>query len=91
MRAVSFQADFTTLWAPVCARRKVPPGEFTAALAAAIQAQLDANPSPTHLLRGVAGVGPYLNLFLNRPLVFRLTLRCGGLALAGVALTRADA
>ena len=31
------QADFTTLWAPVCARRKIPPGEFTAALAAKVQ------------------------------------------------------
>jgi hypothetical protein len=55
----------------------VPPGEFTAALAAAIQGQLDANPSPTRLLRAVAGVGPYLNLFLNRATVYRLTMRCG--------------
>jgi hypothetical protein len=40
------------------------------------QAQLDANPSSTRLLQRVAGVGPYLNLFLNRPLVYRLTMRC---------------
>lgn len=33
------QADFTMLWAPVCARRKVVPGVFTAALAAAVQAR----------------------------------------------------
>jgi len=32
------QADFTTLWAPTCARRKVSPGEFTVKLAAAVQA-----------------------------------------------------
>ena len=98
------QADFTTLWAPVCARRKIPPGEFTAALAAKVQvratsdaaararvlaptthsaalpapnvqAELDANPSSTRLLRAVAGTGPYLNLFLNRPVVFRLAMR----------------
>ena len=37
--SLATQADFTTLWAPLCARRKVPPGEFTAALAAAIQAR----------------------------------------------------
>jgi hypothetical protein len=41
-----------------------------------LQAQLDANPSSTRLLQRVAGVGPYLNLFLNRPLVYRLTMRC---------------
>ena len=69
------QADFTTLWAPICARRKVPPGEFTAALAGALQAKLDASPSPTRLLRTVTGVGPYLNLTLNRALVYRLVLR----------------
>jgi hypothetical protein len=31
------QADFTTLWAPVCARRKIPPNEYTTALAAKVQ------------------------------------------------------
>ena len=39
------------------------------------QADLDASPSSTRLLRAVAGTGPYLNLFLNRPVVFRLVMR----------------
>jgi hypothetical protein len=33
------QADFTTLWAPVCARRKIAPNEFTTSLAAHVQAR----------------------------------------------------
>lgn len=34
--------------------------------------------NPPAACHRVAGVGPYLNIFVNRPLVFKLTMRCAG-------------
>ena len=74
-------ADLSANFAPVTSRRKVNPGEYTAALAAHINARLSGEQggagasSSSSLVTRVEGVGPYLNFHLDRPRVFAMVMR----------------
>ena len=67
------KADFTVQWSQFCAKRKVNPVAYVSELAAGLQAKIEAGEMPGLIVK-VAGVGPYLNLFVDRARVFRLAL-----------------
>jgi len=71
------KADFTMLWAPFCAKRKINPAAHTQQLAAYLTEKLAAadTEGKPHLVSKVQGVGVYLNVFLSRPETFRLVVR----------------
>jgi len=68
------KADFTVQWSAFAAKRKLNPVAYVTELAAGLQARIDGS-SPRGLITRVSGVGPYLNLFVDRARVFRLALR----------------
>lgn len=68
------KADFTVQWSAFAAKRKMNPVAYVTELAAGLQARIESG-ALKGLIVNVAGVGPYLNLFVDRARVFRLTLR----------------
>ena len=70
-------ADLSSNFASVTSRRKINPAEYTTALAAKINERLAAMTAEgaKSLLTRVESVGPYLNFFLDRPSVFKMTLK----------------
>eukprot|EP00227_Mantoniella_beaufortii_P005309 CAMPEP_0197614138 /NCGR_PEP_ID=MMETSP1326-20131121/59372_1 /TAXON_ID=1155430 /ORGANISM="Genus nov. species nov., Strain RCC2288" /LENGTH=718 /DNA_ID=CAMNT_0043183007 /DNA_START=37 /DNA_END=2193 /DNA_ORIENTATION=- len=68
------KADFTVQWSQFCASRKKNPVAYVQELAAGLQAHIESS-GGTGLIIKVAGVGPYLNLFVDRARVFGLTIR----------------
>eukprot|EP00899_Mesostigma_viride_P017491 jgi/Mesvir1/25743/Mv01924-RA.2 len=71
------KGDFMMLWAPLCAKKKLNPAQFTTELATALQARLDqpAAGADARLVRRVIGIGPYLNIFVHKATVYRLVMR----------------
>ena len=68
------QGDFAVQLAPLCARAKTNPVQGAKAIAEALQASLaslSATEAATRLVKSVAAAGPYLNVSLNRPLVYK--------------------
>ena len=59
-------------FARVCSKQKINPAKYTAELAEHLNAHFAARPGG--LVTKAAGVGPYLNLFLNRAEVFKLVV-----------------
>tara|TARA_B100001142_G_scaffold294710_1_gene315106 strand:- start:376 stop:2760 length:2385 start_codon:yes stop_codon:yes gene_type:complete len=68
------KADFTVQWSRFCAARKANPVAYVAELATGLQAKIAADPSSAGLITRCEGVGPYLNLFVDRARVFKLTM-----------------
>ena len=56
----------------MCSKQKINPAKYTAELAEHLNAHFAARPGG--LVTKAAGVGPYLNLFLNRAEVFKLVV-----------------
>ena len=67
------KADFTVQWSQFCAKRKVNPVAYVSDLASGLQGKIESGDMKGLIVK-VAGVGPYLNLFVDRARVFRLTL-----------------
>ena len=68
------KADFTVQWSAFAAKRKMNPVAYVQELAAGLQARIESG-GVKGLITRVQGVGPYLNLFVDRARVFSLTLR----------------
>ena len=66
------KADFTVQWAAFAAKRKMNPVAYVSELVEGLQAHVD---QAKGLITKVQGVGPYLNLFVDRARVFRLVIR----------------
>lgn len=67
------QGDFSMMWAPYCSKRKINPGEFTERLAQRANSNLDGQ-KEEGIIRECRGAGPYLNIVVNRALVFRRSI-----------------
>jgi arginyl-tRNA synthetase len=62
------QGDLSLMWAQYCSKRKLAFTEFTSSLAIAVNSRL---PRGNGFVQRTRPAGPYLNLILNRALVYR--------------------